>query len=313
MQIANPMYDVVFKRLMENKQVARFIIGTILDLEVLSLEVKSREFTYQGEDSKIHLFRLDFIAVIKTPEGSKKVLIEVQKSRRLLKADTHRFRTYLGQQYSSKAKIEEESEGLSIITIYILGFNLGGIETPYLRVRRQYEDGLTGNLIQKRHKFIESLSHDSYYIQAPRIKGKWSTRLERLLSIFEQRYFINEKTLKDYPYPVEDDSDMAVVIETLYRAGSDSEVREKLDLEAEVWERTEEILEESIKNKKMLAEQNEALAKQTEALAKQNETLAQKDKALTQQTEALTQAQQKASEQERIIAELRKQLANDNK
>ena len=37
MIIANPLYGVTFKRLLENNGVAKFFIGTILDCEIVSL------------------------------------------------------------------------------------------------------------------------------------------------------------------------------------------------------------------------------------------------------------------------------------
>ncbi|MDR2765797.1 MAG: hypothetical protein LBB90_12310, partial [Tannerella sp.] len=50
--IANPIYDVVFKRLMENERIAKFFLGTILDEPVISLEVRPQEFTYRKEAPK---------------------------------------------------------------------------------------------------------------------------------------------------------------------------------------------------------------------------------------------------------------------
>ena len=49
MIIANPIYDVVFKRLMENDRVAKFFISTLLGQKVESLELKPQEFTYTEE------------------------------------------------------------------------------------------------------------------------------------------------------------------------------------------------------------------------------------------------------------------------
>jgi len=40
MVIANPIYDVVFKRLMENDKVAKFFIGTLLEQTIENIEVK---------------------------------------------------------------------------------------------------------------------------------------------------------------------------------------------------------------------------------------------------------------------------------
>jgi hypothetical protein len=49
MVIANPIYDVVFKRMMENEKVAKFFISTLLDTAIETIEVKPQEYTYEGE------------------------------------------------------------------------------------------------------------------------------------------------------------------------------------------------------------------------------------------------------------------------
>jgi hypothetical protein len=78
MVIANPIYDVVFKRMMENESVAKFFIGTLLEEAIESVEVKPQEFTYTDELAGLAVFRLDFVATIKTATGAlKKILIEI--------------------------------------------------------------------------------------------------------------------------------------------------------------------------------------------------------------------------------------------
>jgi hypothetical protein len=49
MIIANPIYDVVFKKMMENERVAKFFIGTLLNQTIETIEVKPQEYTYEGE------------------------------------------------------------------------------------------------------------------------------------------------------------------------------------------------------------------------------------------------------------------------
>ncbi|MDR1865453.1 MAG: hypothetical protein LBR08_07770, partial [Bacteroidales bacterium] len=100
MIIANPLYDRVFKRLMENGQVAKFVIGTLLDQSVVSVDVKSHEFIYvedetgEHEAATLRLVRLDFVATIRTEtNGYRKVLIEMQKVLKV--ADIKRFRKYI--------------------------------------------------------------------------------------------------------------------------------------------------------------------------------------------------------------------------
>jgi hypothetical protein len=66
MIIANPIYDVVFKRMMENEKVAKFFIGTLLEQTIETVTVRPQEFTYTDELAGLAVFRLDFIATIKT-------------------------------------------------------------------------------------------------------------------------------------------------------------------------------------------------------------------------------------------------------
>jgi hypothetical protein len=84
MIIANPIYDVTFKRLLENDRTAKFLIGTILDCKVVSLEPAVTEHTkYDKKTGELTLFRMDFAATIKNEAGEeKRVIIEMQKARR---------------------------------------------------------------------------------------------------------------------------------------------------------------------------------------------------------------------------------------
>ncbi|MDR2693119.1 MAG: hypothetical protein LBB74_02760 [Chitinispirillales bacterium] len=58
MIIANPIYDVTFKRLLENDRAAKFLIGTILDCNVASLAPAVSERTkYDRNTGELTLFR----------------------------------------------------------------------------------------------------------------------------------------------------------------------------------------------------------------------------------------------------------------
>ena len=98
MLIANPIYDVVFKYLMEDSKVAKLLIGSIIGAEVLELEFRPKSFTanVSGAEEAIRplftIYHLDFSAKIKTKEEEKLVIIEVQKAK--LPTDILRFRQY---------------------------------------------------------------------------------------------------------------------------------------------------------------------------------------------------------------------------
>ena len=81
--IANPVYDVVFKYMMEDNEVAKLLVSEIIGEDVISLKPNPQEFTVEKVavgSSSITVYRLDFSAQIKTPDGTKLVLIEMQKS-----------------------------------------------------------------------------------------------------------------------------------------------------------------------------------------------------------------------------------------
>ena len=43
MEVANPIYDVVFKHLMQDDRAARLLVGEIARLDVASLELRPQE------------------------------------------------------------------------------------------------------------------------------------------------------------------------------------------------------------------------------------------------------------------------------
>ena len=98
MKIVNPLYDKAFKFLMQNNRLAKKVLSVILDQEISELSLSQQETIAPDEKRLFTLFRLDFKAVILTPENTKQtVLIELQKSK--FSTDIQRFRNYLGMNY----------------------------------------------------------------------------------------------------------------------------------------------------------------------------------------------------------------------
>jgi hypothetical protein len=65
MYIANPIYDVVFKYLMEDSQVAKLLIGKIIGKEIEQLEPRPQEVTVNGDGHRnFTVYRLDNSAMI---------------------------------------------------------------------------------------------------------------------------------------------------------------------------------------------------------------------------------------------------------
>jgi len=277
MVIANPIYDVVFKRMMENDRVAKFFIGTLLEQTIEMVEVKPQEYTYEGEFDfnnpkdlekyenrirerySIYVYRLDFIATIKTETGQlKKVLIEIKKAKNQI--DLMRFKNYLAQQYNKEDTVNNEKVVLPITTIYILGFTLPEIETPCLKVERNYRDQINKTAISTKSDFVEKLTHDSYIVQVERITDRYQTRLDKLLSIFEQTNFVDDnKIIKEFNHEI-DIEEIKIATDILHHSGTNTEEKRKIENEQEAIRTINAMFEDTRKKfQKELAENRKAL------------------------------------------------------
>lgn len=269
MIIANPIYDVVFKYLMENLEIARGIISTIIGETIVHIDFKSRENIYRNTAKHLlAVYHLDFIARIQQDDGHlKTVLIELQKSE--IPFDVCRFRRYLGDQYRREDDVKDQDgkpikKSLPLLTIYFLGFRLFPDLPAVVKVNRQYIDILEDRVIKTRNNFIESLTHDSFFIQIPALKLSMKTPLERLLSIFKQENFIaQDKHLKNYQYQPQD-SLMEIVLKRLMDAAGDKKILRRLELEEMAQSEYEstfgELQKELSKKDKALEEKDQALA-----------------------------------------------------
>jgi predicted transposase/invertase (TIGR01784 family) len=187
--IANPIYDVFFKYLMQDEAAAACLLSAVLDQEITLLECLPQERIVSSEDRpELSVIRFDYRATIKLTDGTlKKVLIELQKIRRM--DNIGRFRRYLASNYATPDKINDQDVHLPIITIYLLGFELA-VRSPVIRVGGTYTDAVTKESIEGLDEFIEALTHQAYFIQIPRLPNKQQSRVERVLSIFSQQWVV---------------------------------------------------------------------------------------------------------------------------
>ena len=285
MVISNPIYDVVFKRMMENDKVAKFFIGTLLEQTIENVEVKPQEFTYTEELAGLAVFRLDFIATIRTENGElKKVLIKIQKANNYF--DLMRFRNYLAEKYKKEDNVNNEKVILPITTIYILGFKLPEIDTPCLKVERNYKDMTNKTVLATKSDFVEKLTHDSFVVQVERITDRYQTRLDKLLSVFEQTNFVDDKKIiKEFNHDT-DLEEVKIMTDILHYSGTNTVEKKKLETEQEAWRtfdaltggfklKAEKYLKELEENRKALTESNQSLTESTQALKEKDNLIAE--------------------------------------
>jgi len=299
MIIANPIYDVTFKRILENDRAAKFLIGTILDCEVLSLVPTTRE--HIGEDKetgKLTLFRMDFSAEIVTKEeGTKKVIIEMQKA--FVLGDVYRFRKYLAFEY-------RKSE-LPIISIYILGFNLS-VESPAFVAQPDYIDLLTKEKLDVKDNFVGHLTHKAYFVQTLRIKPKYNTRLEKLLSVFEQANFIGDSsTTKIYEVEVEEPG-LLEITNILQHVAGDRETREALDKEEYYMEYIEDTFGES---ERKITEHIKTIEKHVQTIVEKDNTIAENKIALSEKDNTIAEKDSTIAEKNKRFRDIAYKLKRD--
>ncbi len=261
MIIANPIYDAVFKYLMDDIDIARELLSTILGEEIIDLVVKPQETSSENLAYTLKILRLDFKAVIKTATGeNKKVLIELQKAKHLF--DVMRFRRYLGENYREEdptGKVIDgmaETNALPILTIYFLGFKLENVPIPILKVNRVYKNAVTGEILNVKENFVELLTHDSYTIQIPRLKVVMQTKLEKVLQVFSQEFLTSDLHKLNF----QGDSNEPLVqrlLDKLTRAVASDEIRKQMDLEDEIDHVFEREFQKRLKEKDEIIEEKD--------------------------------------------------------
>lgn len=273
-QIANPIYDSVFKYLMEDERIAKTLLSALLKKEVVAVEMRRNEYT-NGVRDNISVFRIDFGAHVKEPDGTiRLVLIELQKT--WLETETLRFRQYLGAQYSNPENVPSENNkdgyAIPMVAIYLLGHRVGDVNVPVLYVKHKAYD-YDGNVVTDGipDPFVESLIHDSIIVQIPLLHGQVNNRLEKVLSVFDQsqkngsdRHVLN---VNDTPF--NDDEDMQYLLRRLLMAAADAQLRQDMNVEDEYFKALEDRDTALMMKDKKLAEQAEQL-EQNKAELEQN-------------------------------------------
>lgn len=236
------------------------------------------------KNASLTVYRLDFSAKIKTQDGFRQVLIEIQKAK--LPSDIMRFRRYLEEQYSKKTntytvtrqgkdKTREISKPLPIISIYFLGYPLEHVRVPVIKVNRHYYNVASNRQIDLKEDFIESLTHDSYVIQISELRESHQSEIEQLLAIFDQhRHLESDEHIldideKNYPEKYRG------LIRRLQQAVAEPEVRRNMDAEDEILADLQE-LERTIVEKDLLIEERE------QALKDSKQMMAEKDRLIAQ-------------------------------
>ena len=290
--VANPIYDSVFKYIMEDERIAKTMLSALLKKEVVKVTVRPHEYSNTTRDT-LSMFRIDFAATVREGDVIKDrvVLIELQKT--WLNTETLRFRQYLGAQYSNKNNIREANDkgfAYPMVAVYLLGHRVGNIKEPIVYVNHDVFD-YNGNIVADGNEepFVESLTHNSIIVQIPLLHGNVNNRLEKVLSVFDQTLVEGDtqQVLKIDEDKYADDNDMLYVLHKLTAAAANSEMRQDMNVEDEYYQAIEDRDTAIMQRDKILKEQSEQLSQKDEQLLQKDEQLSQKDKQLRNMAKAL--------------------------
>ena len=241
--VANPLYDAVFKYLMEDDRIAKTILAALLKKKVIDVKIRRNEYANLTRRESISMFRIDFAATVL--DGDNKphlMLVELQKT--WLPTETLRFRRYLALQYNNEEnmlKEEHEKYAIPMVAIYLLGHCVGKIEEPVIYVNhhaytydgKKVEEGIPD-------PFVESLQHDSIIVQIPLLHGRVNNRLEKVLCLFDQTNVAdNKKVIKVDDKQFEGDNDMEYIVRRLQSAAADPDMRYQMNAEDEFFKELE--------------------------------------------------------------------------
>ena len=305
--LANPIYDTVFKYLMEDERIARTILSALLKKKVVKVEQRPHEYVNTSRNS-ISMFRIDFAATIREDNGHEHlVLIELQKT--WLETETLRFRQYLGAQYTRKENIIEDSKdkhALPMVAVYLLGHRVGNINAPVVYVNHHTYD-YDGNLLDcdEPNPFVESLTHNSIIVQLPLLHGRINNRLDMILSVFDQTNASksNKQTIEVNEEEYAGDTDMEYIVRRLLSAASNPDVRQDMNVEDEYFKAIEDRDTELMVREKAIKERDEALKEKDLTLKERDEALKEKDLTLKERDEALKEKDQTLKERDEALKE----------
>ena len=312
MKIANPIYDIVFKYLMEDERIARTILSALLKVDVVKVEVRPHEYSDDQRDT-LSVFRIDFGATVRDDAGKEKlILIEVQKT--WLETETLRFRQYLGVHYSNPKNMQKDGYALPMVAVYLLGHKVGNIEEPVLYVNHESLD-YDGNVVTTGlpNPFVDSLTHNSILVQIPRLHGRINNRLDMVLSIFDQS---RKDVTDDHILRIDDsayggDADMEHILHRLTMAAADADMRHRMNVEDEYFSAIEKRDTEILVRDHKIAEQKTQLAEQKTQLAEQKTQLAEQKTQLAEQEEMLRTTVKMLLDAGKSISEIAQSLGKD--
>lgn len=194
--IPNPIYDVVFKYLMQDKDSALIILSILIDEKIKRIEFYRTE---AGKD--ISMINFDFDVVIEKEDGTEEiVMIKLQKV--ALETDIFSYNQFIQDNLFKNRKARtmnagEEDFPCRLIFVFILNFKIKNETSDLMIKTKTINSGLfKGKQLKKKNKFLDILSYELNVIQLPYLEeidkldlkdNEYGSKLYALLKLFDQQ------------------------------------------------------------------------------------------------------------------------------
>ena len=328
--IPNPIYDVVFRYLMEDMDSATVVVSTLINEKIKKLHLEPITHAEKKEKlnpaalnpntkDDIKLFHLDFMAVIELPNGEEElIMIEVQKASE--PDDIFRFKRYISKNFKRKQKqeitdpftkaIKNVERPIRLIPIFILNFRIENEINDLLIKTNRIKYGIFKDKhLAKHNEFIDNLTYDIWVVQLPNLKNitpqdydndEYKTKLFALLKLFDQDSKIkdNEHRLKLIRKIFPNFLDR--VISRLQAADSDNP-----DLEEQMFAEDEYV--------KALIDRDNTISFLELNLQKEKEKREEQERIVQEQEKTLQEQEKTLQEQENIILSYARMLKTSGK
>ena len=102
-------------------------------------------------------------------------------------------------------------------------------------MERNYKDLTNKIVLALRSDSVEKLTQDSFIVQVERITNRYQTRLGKLLSVFEQTNFVDDKKImKEFKHDTYLE-EVKILTDILHHSGTNTEEKKKIETEQEAW------------------------------------------------------------------------------
>jgi hypothetical protein len=343
--ISNPIYDVVFRYLMEDLESARLILSTFLNQEIIHIQPEptekpvkvSKAFkkTKTGliKENVLSLFRLDFLATVRSEDGTEEVvMIEVQKAYNT--NDYFRFKRYIAENFQKKreeikitkrGKKKKVFKPIRLIPIFILNFTIEDeVKELFIKTKPTSTCVFHNKKLENTTEFIDNLTYELWVVQIPYlnevkeedyIHDEYKTKVYTMLKLFDQESVYGDdnehklRLLRD-KFPEEWNR----VIQRLQSAASDNaELEEIMFLEDEYLKDLQE-MENDIAAKDLLLEENKKTIEESKKTIEENKkAIEEKEKAIEEKEKAIEEKEKAIEESKKTIEENRKAIEEKEK